>query len=82
MKLTLAEKAALRNEIFTTRPEKPCEDCGGYHLRQGEKACPRIKRKVFHPNGNLIEVEYFRHWDDSDVIWPDDAFDPEDANER
>lgn|GEM_PF-6404115 len=85
MSLTRQEKTAAQ-AIFTTRPDRPCEFCGGYHLRQGEagsvqKVCPRIKRMVFHPNGNLIEVEYWQHghWDETGVIWPEDAFDPEDS---
>jgi len=52
-----------------------CTDCGGIHKR----ACPRVKRKVFHPNGNLIEVEYRDKFDDSAIVWPEDAFDPDDA---
>jgi hypothetical protein len=54
-----------------------CTDCGGIHQR----TCPRVRRKVFHPNGNLIEVEYWRHgqWDESAVIFPEDAYDPEDS---
>ena len=54
-----------------------CTDCGGIHKR----ACPRVKRKAFHPNGNVIEVEYRDKFDDSAIIWPEDAFDPEDASE-
>ena len=51
-----------------------CSDCGGIHKR----ACPRVKRKAFHPNGNVIEVEYRDKFDDTGVIWPEDAFDPDD----
>ena len=83
--LTKQEKSDAQ-AIFTTRPDRPCEFCGGYHLRQGDagsvpKVCPRIKRMVFHPNGNLIEVEYWQHgqWDETGVIWPEDAFDPDDT---
>ena len=52
-----------------------CEHCGGIHHR----ACPRVRRKVFHPNGNLIEVEYWRKYDASGVIFPEDAYDPADS---
>jgi hypothetical protein len=52
---------------------KACSDCGGIHKR----ACPRVKRKAFHPNGNVIEVEYRDKFDDSAIIWPEDAFDPD-----
>jgi hypothetical protein len=42
---------------------------------QHEAACPRVKRLEFHPNGNLIAVEFHGKWDESAVIWPEDAFD-------
>lgn len=56
-----------------------CEDCGGLHQR----ACPRIKRQVWVGQGsgagNRTEVEYWPPgWDDTGVIWPEDAFDPSD----
>ena len=69
MKLTEAEKASLR-ALFPDRPEKACDDCGGYHLR----ACPRVKRIVTLGNGNRTEVEYWPQWDDSETIWPEDVF--------
>ena len=56
---------------------KACGDCGGLHQR----ACPRVKRKAFHPNGNVIEVEYRDKFDDSAIIWPEDAYDDEDAED-
>lgn len=78
--LTREEKEALR-KIFAVRPEEPCIDCGGYHLR----ACGRIKRQVWIGEGsgagNRIEVEYWETWDDSDVIYPEDAWDPEGMND-
>ena len=72
MKLTREERDALR-DVFRERPDSSCEECGGYHLR----ACRRVKKKEFHPNGNLISVEFWQdgQWDDSEVIWPEDVFD-------
>lgn len=35
----------------------PCAHCGGYHAR----ACPRVKRLAFHPNGGAAEVEFWPH---------------------
>ena len=63
----------LIQRVFTSRSETVCEDCGGFHLR----ACPRVKRKAFHANGNLIEVEYWnqRDYDDSETIYPEDVWD-------
>lgn len=68
-KLTEAEKTILR-QLFPDRPERSCDDCGGYHLR----ACPRVKRIATHPNGNRIEVEYWPQWDESNIIWPEDVW--------
>lgn len=75
MKLTETEKAAVRPIFLGTADKRPCKDCGGVH----ETQCPRVKRKVFHPNGNLTEVEYWppgweAHYADV-IIWPEDAFD-------
>ena len=54
-----------------------CADCGGLHQR----ACPRVKRQVWLRTGagagERTEVEYWQTWDDSSVIWPEDAYDPE-----
>jgi phenylpropionate dioxygenase-like ring-hydroxylating dioxygenase large terminal subunit len=48
-----------------------CPDCRGIHMM----ACPRIKRKCFHPNGNVIEVEYWPLSEYRDhVVWLDDVF--------
>lgn len=73
---TKEEKAFLR-PLFDSRPEGPCLDCGGYHLR----ACPRVKRQVWLGNGNRTEVEYWAEWDDSEVIWPEEVFDDEESDE-
>jgi hypothetical protein len=57
--------------------ENACEWCGGLHQRK----CNRIRRQVWHPNSNLIEVEYWAEWKQPGVIWPEDAFDPDDAED-
>ena len=74
MSLTRQEKLDAQ-AIFAA--DNACTDCGGIHKR----ACPRVRRKVFLGNGNLVEVEFWRHghWDDSGVIWPEDAWDPDDT---
>jgi len=82
--LTRAQKldaqAIFRGDI----PGKgPCEDCGGLHQR----ACPRIKRQVWirtgPGDGKRSEVEYWPPgWDDTGVIWPEDAFDEDDSSEE
>lgn len=74
VKLSETERLALR-QVFPDRPEKACDDCGGYHLR----ACPRIKREEMHANGNRIAVEYWPQWDDSNTIWPEDVWDEDET---
>lgn len=70
--LTREEKRSAQ-QIFTAG--EACEHCGGLHKR----ACPRIKRKAFHPNGNVIEVEYWAEYDETGIVWPEDAWDPDDG---
>lgn len=78
-RLTLLEKAAAQ-QIFRgeVQGKAACEDCGGLHQR----ACPRIRRQVWIGQGSgagtRTEVEYWRTYDDTGVIWPEDAFAPDD----
>lgn len=75
MELSESERVLLRR-VFPDRPEKACEDCGGYHLR----ACPRVKREVKLGNGNRTEIEYWPRveWEDADyIVWPEDVWDEE-----
>lgn len=53
---------------------KACEWCGGLHQRK----CNRVRRQVWHPNSNLTEVEFWPEWKQPGVIWPEDAYDPDD----
>jgi hypothetical protein len=78
-KLSREEKAAAQAVFRGEVPGKgPCEHCGGLH----ERACPRVKRVERHPNGNITGVTYFRRWDESGVVFPEDAFDPDDTEEK
>lgn len=76
MSLTPAQKRDAQ-QIFADG--KACGDCGGIHQR----ACPRIRRQVWIGQGSgagtRTEVEYWRTWDDTGIIWPEDAFDPDDG---
>jgi len=54
-----------------------CEHCGGIHKR----ACPRVKRIEKLGNGNVTAVEYFRKYDETGILWPEDAYDPDDAED-
>lgn len=55
-----------------------CSHCGGYHAR----ACPRVRRIEFHPNGVVGSVEFWRHdqIDWTGVVWTDDADDDADTD--
>lgn len=72
----------------------PCQWCGGLHQRgawappgpgvelpvgaRWNAACPRVAAMTFHPNGNLVSVTFWGKWDESGVVFPEDAFDPSD----
>ena len=75
--LSRAEKADAR-VLFEAGTA--CEHCGGLHKR----ACPRVRRIERHPNGNVTAVEYWEadKWDQTGVIWPEDAYDPGEAQEE
>lgn len=71
-KLTRVERDELKaSGFFSVRPDRPCEDCWGFHLR----ACPRVRSQEWLGNGNRVKVEYFQSWDDSMVIFADDVYD-------
>lgn len=55
-----------------------CMHCGGLHLR----ACPRVKRIVFHRKDEISEVEYWPEWPDDHIIWPEDIYADEDEDEK
>ena len=74
MALTRAEKADAQ-AAFTAG--NACKWCGGLHQRE----CNRIRRQVWHPNSSLIEMEFWQEWKQPGVIWPEDAWDPEDTSE-
>jgi hypothetical protein len=56
-----------------------CSHCGGAHLR----ACPRIKKMVFHTSGTLSEIEFWPDgvWDKTNVLWPESIVDRGEVNE-
>ena len=67
------DKQELREKAFAL-PVEPCPDCGGLHWG----ACPRIRRLVLigegSATGNRVEVEYWSEWDDSDTVYPQEAW--------
>ena len=77
MSLTPAQKRDAQ-DIFAAG--NACGDCGGIHQR----ACPRIRRQVWIGQGagagNRTEVEYWKEFDQTGIIWPEDAYDPEDGS--
>ena len=79
MPLSRAEKADAR-ALFEAGGA--CPHCGGLHKR----ACPRVRRLVVARtgpgDGQWTDVEYWPDgWDDTGVIWPEDAYDTDDAEE-
>lgn len=77
--------------------KSPCQWCGGLHQRgdwapaapgqempvgvKWNAACPRVAKMDFHPNSNLISVTFWGKWDESGVVFPEDAFDPGDEED-
>jgi hypothetical protein len=74
--LTAQQKAEARQAFAEN---KGCPDCGGLHQR----ACNRVKRQVWIGQGSgagtRVEAEYWPEWKQPGVIWPEDAFDPDDT---
>lgn len=65
------DDTALTAELAARLREIPsCQHCGGRHAR----ACPRVRKMSFHPNGALAAVEFWPagKWSDDDIIWPED----------
>jgi len=56
-----------------------CSHCGGAHLR----ACPRVKRMLFHASGSLNEIEFWQdgQWDTTNVLWPESVIESGEAIE-
>lgn len=63
----LVVPAEPKGNLKTNFELRQCRHCGGVH----DRACPRVKRFVFSPTGSLLEVEFWREWDDSNVIYPE-----------
>jgi hypothetical protein len=62
--------AAEARDMWETWRATQCLHCGGAHAR----ACPRVRRMAWHPNGQLAEVDFWEdgHWKDGHVTWPED----------
>jgi hypothetical protein len=75
----LAAKARAIFDKYATEV-KPCDHCRAIHNR----ACPRVKRFKFHPDGRIAEVEFWPDgkWSDDHLIWPEDCEDIEPPPEQ
>lgn len=63
-------KALLKRDPTTNKTAfemRQCRHCGGVH----DRTCPRVKRMTFSPTGAILEVEFWRAWDDEHVIYPE-----------
>jgi hypothetical protein len=63
--------AKLRKEL-DEKKRAFCVDCGGLH----GLACPRVRRRTFHSNGGVQEVEYWADdaWSRKGVIFPEELY--------
>lgn len=56
------------DELRALLAREKCSHCGGVH----ERACPRVRKMVFHENtGRLLHVEFADSFDDTAVVWPE-----------
>lgn len=58
------------SEAWATYRKQRCTHCGAIHVR----ACPRVRRFEFHPNGQLAAVEFWPDgkWPVDGLLWPED----------
>lgn len=67
--------------IFEGKVEgrEACIHCGGIHLR----ACRRVKRAEWHPDGSLLKVWYWPDgsWSEANTVWPEEIYDDEPEEE-
>lgn len=75
--LTPEERESARGIFEGKGNTAPCMHCGGVHLR----ACPRVKKITWHVDGTCTSAEYWpdREWSDANIVWPEDAYDEEEA---
>jgi len=71
----IAQHRPLTDEEMQELTDEPaCMHCGGIHAR----ACPRVKRLFWHPNGRIARADYWPHnkinWEG--VIWEDQRTPP------
>lgn len=72
--LTPQQRQDAKNILEGRTPgQSACQHCGGVHLR----ACRRVRRAEWHPDGTLLKVWYWKdgEWDESEILWPEDAYD-------
>jgi hypothetical protein len=64
------ETALTREDALAIKSTEACAHCRGYHAR----ACPRVKRMKWHPDGKIAEVEFWAdgEWSDAAIVWPED----------
>ena len=70
-----ADPAAIDDALALEVAKIPaCAHCGGRHVR----ACPRIKRMQWHPNGTIASVEFWAdgRWSEDHVIFLDEVTAP------
>jgi hypothetical protein len=73
------EQARLVFEGKTPAGQLACLHCGGIHLR----ACRRVRSITWNADGSVASAEYWKdgQWDESGIVWPDDAYDDDEPVE-
>ncbi len=81
MSLTPQEKQDARNILEgRVSGREACQHCGGIHLR----ACRRVKRAEWHPDGTLLKVWYRKdgEWNEDSIVWPEAAYETDDDGDQ
>ncbi len=66
----LSEVVMTADGPVTKFDQLACKFCGGVHVRK----CPAVARVGFYENGAIREIEYWKEWDASNVIWRDQLY--------
>ena len=63
-----ATKLTREQAEWIVKNRKPCAHCHGFHQRY----CPRVREVTLYADGNVQTAKYWRTFDDSFIIWPED----------
>lgn len=84
--LTTEQKEVARAIFMGESERSACHFCAGIHaavagLPPSRQPCPRIRKAEWHPDGTVLNVEFWPPGDwEADVIFPDDVFEDDEED--